>query len=208
MNLWLMSARGVTLLAGLAVAAVSASAARADPPTGWFAAGSDPAGYEFRTDAAEKHGGRASGSLRATNPEAEKFGTMMQTFRADDYRGKRVRMTGWAKAKGVEGWAGLWMRVDGADKSGLAFDNMQKRALKGTADWKQYAIVLDVPDDAAAIAFGVLLAGKGQVWVDDFQFEAVDSKVPVTDMKVTPGDHKIKALDKVPRRPANLDFEK
>jgi hypothetical protein len=208
MNFWLTSARGVTLLAGLAVVAVSVNAARGDPPTGWFAAGSDPKGYEFRTDAVEKHGGKASGSLQAKDPAADKFGTMMQVFRADDYRGKRVRMTGWVKAKEVEGWAGLWMRVDGADKSPLAFDNMQQRAIKGTADWKQYAIVLDVPDDGVVIAFGVLLAGKGQVWVDDFKFETVDNKVPVTDLKATPQDHKIESLDKIPKQPANLDFEK
>jgi hypothetical protein len=97
--------------------------------------------------------------------------------------------------------------VDGTDKSGLAFDNMQKRAIKGTADWKQYEIVLDVPDNGVVIAFGVLLAGKGQVWVDDFKFETVDNKVSVTDMKAPPRDSKIESLDKIPKQPTNLDFE-
>jgi hypothetical protein len=207
MNSWLMSARRVTFLAAVAVV-FCVSVAHGDPPTGWFAAGSDPTSYDFRTDAVEKHAGKASASLQSKDTAADGFGTLMQMFRADDYRGQRVRMTGWVKAKEVEGWAGLWMRVDGAEKSSLAFDNMQQRAIKGTAEWKQYALVLDVPDSGVAISFGVLLAGKGQVWVDDFHFEKVDNTVPVTDMKVTPGDNKTTVREETPKRPANLDFEK
>src|SRR4029453_10374627 len=99
-----------------------------------------------------------------------------QQFAADDYRGKRVRMSAWVKAKDVDDWAALWMRVDGAKKSPLAFDNMGDRPIKGSADWKKYEIVLGVPEDAAQIAFGILMKGKGRVWGDDFKFEAVDNK--------------------------------
>jgi hypothetical protein len=211
MNSWLMSGRRVTLLAGLTLVAMSIGVARGDPPTGWFPAGSDAKGYEFGTDAAEKHGGKASGTIQAKVPADEKFGTMMQVFRADEYVGKRVRMTAWVKAKDVEDFAGLWMRVDGATRSPLAFDNMGKRAIKGTADWKQYEIVLDVPDNGVVIAFGVLLHGKGQLWVDDFKFETVDKDVSVTAAKVkleNQHDQKIESLDKIPKEPTNLDFEK
>jgi hypothetical protein len=183
MNTRLMNAGGATLLA-------------------------DPKGYELRTDATEKHHGKASGSLQAKDPSAGGFGTMMQTFLAHDYRGKRVRMTGWVKAKDVEQSAALWMRVDGNNKSPLAFDNMDKRPIKGTAEWKKYEIVLDVPDNGLLIAFGVLLAGEGQIWVDDFKFETVDKTVPATDMKLKPTDDKIESPDQFPKWPANLDFEK
>jgi hypothetical protein len=71
------------------------------------------------------------------------------------------------------------MRVDGP-QGVLAFDNMQSRPIKGTADWKRCDVVLDVSSDASAIAFGLLLAGPGQVWFDDLHIEAVDSTVPVT----------------------------
>ena len=41
------------------------------------------------------------------------------------------------------------MRVDGGDGQILSFDNMHSRPIKGTKDWKQYQITLDVPDGAA-----------------------------------------------------------
>ena len=37
----------------------------------------------------------------------------MQTFKADAFRGERVRMSGYVRSKEVSDWAGLWMRVDG-----------------------------------------------------------------------------------------------
>ena len=39
---------------------------------------------------------------------------------------------------------------------------------------------LDVPNEARGIAFGILLAGAGQAWMDELQFEAVGADVPVT----------------------------
>lgn len=68
--------------------------------------------------------------------EAKGFGTLTQWFRADEYRGKRLRMTAYVRTSGVERWAGLWMRIDGKEKTGLAFDNMMRRPVKGTTDWK------------------------------------------------------------------------
>jgi len=98
----------------------------------------------------------------------------------------------------VSDWAGLWLRVDGPKSEPLAFDNMQERAIKGDTDWTKYEIVLDVPDHAAEIAFGLLLSGKGQVWMDDLKFEVVGKDVPTTG----------KGLEKeTVASPINLDFE-
>jgi hypothetical protein len=104
----------------------------------------------------------------------------MQTFAPGSLLGKRVRFSGYVRSREVTGWAGLWMRVDGPNGETLAFDNMQKRAIKGTGDWKEYQIVLDVPASAQKIAFGLLLAGKGGVWMDDLKFEVVGTDVPTT----------------------------
>jgi hypothetical protein len=93
-------------------------------------------------------------------------------------------MSAWAKADGVADWAGLWMRVDGPDtrKTGksLSFDNMQNQPIKGTSDWTRYEIVLDVPQATIALAFGILLEGKGEVWLDDVQFTVVGPDTPTT----------------------------
>jgi hypothetical protein len=107
---------------------------------------------------------------------------MMQMFDAADYTGKRMRFSGWVKSETVASWAGLWMRVDGngSPSRTLAFDNMQSRGIKGTTDWTRYEVVLDVPDDAKAIAFGILLDGEGKVWLSDVKFESVSLSVPTT----------------------------
>ena len=170
----------VTLAVWTLLAPVLAVAA--DLPPGWFKAGSHPAEYEMGLDTNVRHDGKASASVKATASELHGFGTLMQTAVPGDYRGKRVRFSGYVKSENVKsGWAGLWFRIDGAKQGEvLGFDNMEPRAIKGTTDWTRYEIVLDVPDAATALAFGVLLTGNGQVWMDDLKFDIVPPTVPVT----------------------------
>ena len=133
-------------------------------------------------DTSNRHEGRAIAYVKGTATEFHGFGTLMQMASSREYLGKRVRFSAYVKSEKVQsGWAGLWFRIDGA-KSGevLGFDNMQQRPLKGTTDWKRVDIVLDVPQNAAALAYGILLAGDGQVWMDDLKFEVVKPDVPVT----------------------------
>jgi len=104
------------------------------------------------------------------------FVTLMQTCLADKYLGKRVRMTGYMKTMDVSDWAGLCMRVDTKEgHKNMPFENMKNgkkdRSVKGTNDWKQYDIVLDVPNSTEYIAFGALLAETGQVWFTKLKFE-------------------------------------
>src|SRR4051812_11958781 len=88
------------VLAGcLAVSVVALSGAsrraRAQPPADWFGGGE---GYERSLDAAEKHGGKSSGSLKSTGDEANGFGTLLQFFKAEKYRGKRLRLSAFVKS--------------------------------------------------------------------------------------------------------------
>jgi hypothetical protein len=70
-------------------------------------------------------------------------------------------------------------------------------------------MVLDVPNDSVNIAFGILLAGKGQAWMDDLLFEAVGEDIKPTNMPIEgekPRTKKTKSADQ--KKPINLDFEK
>jgi hypothetical protein len=175
-------------------------------PRGWFLAGSKPAEYEVTLDHEAEYSHYASVLLRAKQPKVDGFGTLMQQFRADDYRGKRVRLTGSLRAEGVQGWAGLWMRVN-VGKLVVAFDNMQGRAVRGTLGWQDYDVVLEIPLEATHISFGVLLYGSGSVWLSHPRFETVPSYVPITgrSMKPTEMEQGDKAI--FLRGPVNLDFE-
>jgi len=161
----------------LTLGLLAASAVRADepPPRGWMLNGN---GYQAGLDRQTKHGGVASAFLRSGG-EGGEFGTLMQMVDATAYRGTRLRLAGYSRAAEVTGWAGFWLRVDGP-AGVLAFDNMQSRPIRGTSPWKRDEIVLDVPPEAKALAFGVLLAGRGQVWVDDLRLETVGQDVAVT----------------------------
>jgi len=98
---------------------------------------------------------------------------------AREYRGHRLRMSAYIKTEGVKGGAGLWMRAD-TSAGTYVLNNMEDRPISGDTDWARYEIVLDIPENSINIAFGILLADTGQVWVDDFQFEVVDQAVPTT----------------------------
>lgn len=167
--------------------------------TGWMLTGSHPQNYEMGIDPAEVHQGKASGYLKAVTPmEPNEFATMMQQFRADKYVGKRMKLSGFVKTERVDAFCGLWMRVDNNVHDVLQFDNMHDRPITGTQPWNQYSIVLDVPEGSAVISFGVILNGKGKVWVDSFRFEEVDLNTPLTHMETE---------YEMSDEPLNLSFE-
>ena len=55
-------------------------------------------------------------------------------------------------------------------------ENVQDRQIKGTKDWKQYEIILDVPKEAKYISYGVLIGGTGKILIDSFKFEIIENK--------------------------------
>lgn len=167
------------------ILAVCAVILKAAPPAGWYMAGSKPADYESNVDSQMIYDGRPSASLASKKPSIDGFGTLMQNFSAEKYIGQRVRFSAFVKSSGGQSWAGLWIRVDGPGQPPkmLAFDNMQQRPIRGDADWKNYEVVLDVPEDAKEIFFGILLAGTGTVWMNSANFEIVGKGVPTTEIK-------------------------
>jgi hypothetical protein len=148
-------------------------------------------------DKSVTYGGKPSAYIRSAKPTPSAFSTLMQMFTAVQYRGKRVRFSAQVKSDAVGKWAGLWMRVDGRDARPTAFDNMQDRPISGTTSWKYYEVVLDVDDEAANVALGILLDGPGTVWISDLKFETVDKTVATTGLISRPNDG-----------PTNLDFTK
>jgi hypothetical protein len=175
----------------LSLVALTASAA---VPKGWIVAGSAPADYEIGVDATAKDG-KVAFIKAKPQANAAGFGTLMQMFPADEYRGGRWRLSARMRTEDAAK-AQLWMRVDGPDNKPSAFDNMNDRPVTGNSEWKRYEVVLDVADDSAAVAFGFFLAGGGKVWADDFKLERVPLSTPLTGSKTAAA-----------RGPANLGFE-
>jgi hypothetical protein len=169
---------------------------------GWYLAGSERESYEIGVvDDAERNG--KVGYIQSTKSKIKGFGTIMQDFIPEEYLDQRVKLTAYIKTEDVDGWVGLWMRVDGPKKEGdkyresLAFDNMNDRKIKGSTKWQKYEIILDVDEKAVNLAYGVLLSGTGKAWLDDLTFEVVDKNEKTT-----------ATTQKRLKAPTNTSFEK
>jgi hypothetical protein len=110
----------------------------------------------------------------------------------------------WVKTEGVLGRVQPWMRIDGPNRlrgQTLGFDNACDRHIEGTTEWQEFAIVLDVPEKSTNIAFGIMLAGEGKLWLDDISFEEVGGDVLTTDCPCQTGRRGTN------HNPKNLNFE-
>lgn len=147
----------------------------------WYAGG-DPA--MFKSGLAKKqYNGNPVYYLRSLKDIDYGFGTYMSETSPKKYNGKRLKLTAYIKCENVEYQCALWMRIDGRNTGEmLGFDNMNNRPIYGTTDWKQYSIVLDVPDSSVNIAYGILLNRTGSMWISDVKMEVVGNDVAVTNM--------------------------
>lgn len=179
-------------------------------PAGWKVRGPKiavlPEALGVFTEFEITRGGK-SGCILSVDATSNDWGTLMQSFYADDYRGMRVRFSGWMKTLRVSGWAGLWMGVDTESLEQVAYDDMEDRYVEGTTDWTRYEVVLDVDEYAAVINIGVKLTGTGQVWIDDCNFEVVDKGVPVTDQFPLGIKRRYDLRRTLFNEPVNLNFD-
>ncbi len=166
------------------------------PPAGWIQNGSANNLYEVGVDETERWGGMPSAYAKSTGEADGKFGGIMQSISADTYRNQRVRLTGWIKTENAEKGAHLWMRVDGESGGSVAFDNMANRAPKGTTDWDEYSVVLDVPANSRKLNYGFFVSGKGKMWVNGITITPVGAEVPSTALEIPQ-----------PKTPVNLGFK-
>jgi hypothetical protein len=174
----------LVLLASLAATSLFALA---DDGTGklppeWFMAGHAPKNYVAGIDYHATRGAAGAKFIRYDSGDKNSWGTLMQQFKADDYRGKRVRFQALVKTADVSKWAGLWMRIDTKETTNARFYNSSDKPIKGSTDWQVRSVTLDVPSDARMISFGVIDEGTGQVWLDELKFDVVGPEVPTDAM--------------------------
>jgi hypothetical protein len=161
-------------------------------PAPWFISGTHRPNYEAgllqstSTSTSENAGaGTYHGTrvvrlrLRTGVADAVGFGTLMQSISATRYVGRRVRFAAAMRTHEVSDWAGLWLRVDTASGT-HQIDNMYDRPLSQSTEWREADVVLDVPEQATSLHFGVLLSGAGAVDLAQPRFETVSTDVPVT----------------------------
>lgn len=169
-------------------------------PAGWGKNGSKPDAYVVGVDQTQLHDGMPSAYVKSIADAAGGFGGMMQSIAATDYAGKRVRYSAWVKSEDAnDDGAHLWFRVDGASGAQLGFDNMATRPIKGTTDWQEVSVVLDVPAESRGLAYGMFVSGNGAMWASGARFEEVGPEVPTTNM--------MNQRPAQPTAPQNLSFQ-
>ena len=182
-------------------------------PEGWNVSGNPQLGIRAGLDVNSARTGTSSGHITTTGAGSA---TITQLIKPTDYVGKRVRFAAYVRAQfgapSNNAAAALWMRVDG-DKGILAFDNMSDRAVRQSAGWARLEVVLDVPEGARGISFGMLFGGPGEAWIDDATFEAVGTDVATTGRPSTTSPdpaamaRMIEGYLTRPTQPVNLGFE-
>ena len=160
------------------------------------------------------HSGTQAAYLSVAFQSFANTSRLVQHVRADDYRGKRVRLSAWVKPRNVGSAAssGVFMRVDGPGVI-LESDDMIRRVIVGAGAWRQVSVVLDVPERAVGLSFGAVFQAANTLLVDDLTFEVVGGSVESTNTLPAPISNGLDSLGTVelyarsPRVPLNLDFE-
>lgn len=150
---------------------------------GWFLEGTNAADFIAGID--RQATVDAKPSLYLKNTKAAGTASLVQAIRPDNYRGKRVRFGGQLRARDVTGRAGLCMHVDYYGM--VQCEDRNRNDVQGAAEWRRFAIVLDIPAGSDRISFGVQLTGPGQVWMNDLTFDVVGRDVPTTGSIVADG---------------------
>lgn len=135
-------------------------------PDNWFVWGS---GYDLIIDTIVKHSGKNAILIQPQKERpANSFGSIAYMIPAI-YEGKEIELKAYVKYSNVkDGPIGLCLRIDGSSGI-LKFDNMMQKDIRGTSDWTLYSVSLPLPSNAKTIYVGAILAGTGQLWVDDLE---------------------------------------
>lgn len=189
----------------------------------WGLRGSAPRDFIVTQDREVRTSGDAS-ALISSRRDTAGYATMFQTATAGPVRGKRVEFSADLRTRGATGGANLLLRAEDANGNTVAFDNMVtsyigdqrpyrigNRGVTGDSEWSTQHVVVDIPDEARVITYGVSMFGTGKAWIDNARIEVVanDTATTAPDIRLSPTP-----LNGIPinpaslnRSPRNLDFD-
>jgi hypothetical protein len=184
-------------------------------PAHWFLSGEDYLAarndYSAALDHTVAYEGSGSGLLKSRSDKAQ-GATLMQVSSALAYKGKRIRFSAFLRGDEIARRAGLWIRADDMDGTMVAFRNCfeakaPKSFVQGTTNWKEVEILIDIPDTAADLSFGVQIGGTGTVWIDNASINVIGPYDAARADQVERVPHKPIDPQKLSPAPQNMDFE-
>jgi hypothetical protein len=189
----------------------------------WGLRGATPFDYVVTLDH-ELHTSGTASALISAQRESPGYVTMFQTSAAAPVRGKRVEFSADVRTRGVKRGANLLLRAEDAHGNTIAFDNMQtsydidrrpdhliNRGVTGDNEWSTQHVVVDIPDEARVITYGVSLFGGGKAWIDNARIEVVTDDMATTAIDALQSPTPLNGIPVNPasltRSPKNLDFD-
>jgi hypothetical protein len=172
----------ISFFAATAFSAFTALAAPNTEPTpllGWQLTAPSIDRFEASRDQNVTFRGQPTARLQASVETAD-LGSLHHSIAAEEYREKRIRFATNAKIKGVQGWTGVWLRIESIDVPFLAYADTHAVDLRGDSDWTALTIVIDVPKNARAVHLGLAQVGPGTSWFGPVSVETVDRSVPLS----------------------------
>ncbi len=137
----------------------------------WELWGSFPQDYERGTGTLGSLNGSTYGYIQASVPQPRGNGNLRQTIRARNYVGKQVRLSASIKTEGVETQALLYLSSEGVE-----IHRVQEKTVQSPEAWTPYEVTLDVPNASIMLRFGVMLYGKGRVYMSDVKLDVVPDR--------------------------------
>jgi hypothetical protein len=158
------------------------------------------------------HSGTASAHLTVAKSTAHEV-ALLQPFRGESWRGKRVLLTGWVKTDLAGGEVGLVVITNNAGRYSI-YCPTEQRVTKQTA-WQELSVVCDVPADTTLMSIGAWVRhGNGSLWLDDLAFgpAPLDASAPPQPRRSPPltRDQMAKVAETLKAAgaaPHDLDFE-
>jgi hypothetical protein len=145
---------------------------------GWTFRGGPSQNFDWGIDTNMVYQGKPSFFIKTKEGDSKGKYVLQQAFLADEYRGKRLRLSGFLKTEHVEGFSKehggttLWLQIQGVNET-LRQANAQEHAL-GTHDWVRRELEVEVPQTSISVGLALVFLGRGQVWLSDVQLEVVD----------------------------------
>ena len=114
--------------------------------------------------------GATSAYIKSSVPAPRGYGILRQTLRSKRYHGHYVRLSCNIKMLAVENQGSLYIQLDG-----IGNNELREKTFQGTTNWSEQDVTLFVPDQTEGmIRFGIMLHGKGQIWLNNARFELIE----------------------------------
>jgi hypothetical protein len=125
---------------------------------GWFLSGGGKDSYEAIYEPDTK-----VVVMKPTSDPHGQWATLMKNVAAAPYAGKKIRVRLFVKGNGVTGRGEVWARASAPHSPEDAPSTTTPIA--ATGEMKEYAVTIDVKDNARIVEYGASIAGPGELRV-------------------------------------------